>query len=129
MVGHRQEMMELAKGLYARAKSVPKLAWLKVQWELKQENKRRHLLRREYKFQRIHRLDGAARECGLPYERFWNGVRRSGMALDRKVLGELAVSEPMAFRAVVEVAREALLEHRRAVLLATEIPERRAEVE
>ena len=55
----------------------------------------------------IARINAAARREGLSYSRFVSGLRRSGVELDRKVLADLAVREPAAFRSLVDVAREA----------------------
>ena len=55
----------------------------------------------------IARINAAARKEGLSYSRFISGLRRSGVELDRKVLADLAVREPEAFRSLVEVAKAA----------------------
>lgn len=55
----------------------------------------------------ITRINAAARREGLSYSRFISGLRRSGVELDRKVLADIAVREPEAFRSLVEVSREA----------------------
>lgn len=55
----------------------------------------------------IARINAAARQEGLSYSRFIDGLRRSGVTLDRKVLADLAVREPGAFKALVEQARSA----------------------
>ncbi|HEX7004477.1 MAG TPA: 50S ribosomal protein L20 [Trueperaceae bacterium] len=55
----------------------------------------------------IARINAAARKEGLSYSRFVSGLRRSGVELDRKVLADLAVREPEAFRSLVEVAKGA----------------------
>jgi large subunit ribosomal protein L20 len=55
----------------------------------------------------IARINAAARKDGLSYSRFISGLRRSGVELDRKVLADIAVREPEAFRNLVEVARGA----------------------
>ena len=55
----------------------------------------------------IARINAAARKDGLSYSRFISGLRRSGVELDRKVLADLAVRDPEAFRSLVEVAKAA----------------------
>lgn len=55
----------------------------------------------------ITRINAAARQEGLTYSAFMSGLRRSGVEIDRKVLADLAVREPEAFRQLVEVARAA----------------------
>lgn len=56
----------------------------------------------------IVRLNAAARLHGLSYSRFINGLQKAGIGLDRRVLSELALSDPGAFGAVVQAARSAL---------------------
>src|SRR3954449_6033920 len=55
----------------------------------------------------ITRINAATREHGLSYSRFINGLKNAGVEVDRKVLADLAVREPAAFAALVEVARSA----------------------
>jgi large subunit ribosomal protein L20 len=64
---------------------------------------KKHFFRRLW----IARINAAARKDGLSYSRFINGLHRSGVELDRKVLADLAVREPAAFSNLVEVARGA----------------------
>ncbi|MEX2542510.1 MAG: 50S ribosomal protein L20 [Trueperaceae bacterium] len=64
---------------------------------------KKHFFRRLW----IARINAAARQEGLSYSRFVSGLRSSGVELDRKVLADLAVREPAAFRSLVEVARGA----------------------
>ena len=56
----------------------------------------------------ITRINAAARQNGMTYNRFMQGLKAAGVELDRKVLAELAVNEPAAFTALVDVARAAL---------------------
>jgi large subunit ribosomal protein L20 len=53
----------------------------------------------------ITRINAAARQNGMTYNRFIQGLKIAGVEVDRKILAELAVSEPAAFAALVEVAR------------------------
>jgi large subunit ribosomal protein L20 len=56
----------------------------------------------------ITRVNAAARNNGLSYSRFMQGLKQAGVELDRKVLAELAVEDPKAFAQVAEVAKTAL---------------------
>ena len=58
----------------------------------------------------ITRINAAARENGVTYNRLIQGLKLAGVEVDRRMLAELAVSDPTAFAAVVEVARKALPE-------------------
>ena len=56
----------------------------------------------------IQRINAAARANGMTYNRFVQGLKAAGVEVDRKNLAELAVSDPAAFKALVEVARTAV---------------------
>lgn len=56
----------------------------------------------------IVRINAAAREQGLSYSRFMQGLQTAGVELDRKVLADMAVTDPKAFANLVDVARNAL---------------------
>jgi large subunit ribosomal protein L20 len=58
----------------------------------------------------IQRINAAARANGLTYNRFVQGLKAAGVEVDRRVLADLAVTDPAAFAALVEVARHALPE-------------------
>src|SRR5260370_40655121 len=58
----------------------------------------------------IQRINAAARADGLTYNRFIQGLKIAGVDVDRRMLAELAVNDPAAFSALIEVAREALPE-------------------
>ncbi|HZW99463.1 MAG TPA: 50S ribosomal protein L20 [Trueperaceae bacterium] len=55
----------------------------------------------------IARINAAARQEGVSYSRFVSGLRKAGITLDRKVMADLAVNEPVAFKALVEKAKSA----------------------
>jgi large subunit ribosomal protein L20 len=52
----------------------------------------------------IARINAAARECGLTYSQFANGIRKAGIEIDRKVLADIAVKDAAAFKALVDQA-------------------------
>jgi large subunit ribosomal protein L20 len=56
----------------------------------------------------IQRINAAARENNISYSRFINGLHAAGVEVDRKVLADLAVTDPGAFSALVKVASDAL---------------------
>ena len=56
----------------------------------------------------IQRINAGARQHGLAYSQFMHGLSKAGIALDRKVLADLAAREPEAFGSVVEQAKAAL---------------------
>ena len=56
----------------------------------------------------IARINAAARECGLTYSQFANGIRKAGIEIDRKVLADIAVHDKAAFAGIVEQVKAKL---------------------
>jgi large subunit ribosomal protein L20 len=56
----------------------------------------------------IARINAAARECGLTYSQFANGIRKAGIEVDRKVLADIAVHDKAAFAGIVEQVKAKL---------------------
>ncbi len=54
----------------------------------------------------ITRINNAAREYGMSYSKLINGMKKQGIGLDRKVLADLAINEPAAFKAIVEAVKK-----------------------
>ena len=68
----------------------------------------RRARKRDFRRLWIQRINAAVRAEGMTYNRFSQGLGRAGVEVDRRMLAELAVNEPTAFTALVEVARKAL---------------------
>ena len=68
----------------------------------------RRVKKREFRALWIQRINAASNELGLSYSRFINGLNKAGVALDRKVLAEIAVSDKPAFAALVAQAKSQL---------------------
>ena len=68
----------------------------------------RKLKKREYRTLWIARINAAARECGLTYSQFANGIRKAGIEIDRKVLADIAVHDKAAFAGIVEQVKAKL---------------------
>ena len=64
--------------------------------------------KRDFRALWIQRINAAVRPFGLTYSRFIDGMAKSGITVDRKVLSDLAISEPAAFQAIAEKAKAAL---------------------
>ena len=69
--------------------------------------KDRRLVKRDYRQLWIVRLNAACRARGISYSRFINGLKHAGIALNRKMLSEIAIHDPEAFDAIVEQAKAA----------------------
>ncbi len=103
-----QEILKLAKGYRGRANSCFRVAIEKVEKGLQYAYRDRKAKKRDMRSLWIVRINAAAREEGMTYARFMNGLKLAGIELDRKQLSELAASEPVAFKALVEQAKTTL---------------------
>jgi large subunit ribosomal protein L20 len=65
--------------------------------------------KRQFRALWIARINAAARECGLPYSVFMNGLKRAEIEVDRKVLADIAVFDKPAFAKIVEQAKASLV--------------------
>jgi len=68
----------------------------------------RRLKKRDFRRLWIVRINAAVRPLGLNYSRFIHGLKKAGIELDRKILADIAVRDPEAFKAIVEKAKLAL---------------------
>ena len=64
--------------------------------------------KRSYRSRWITRISAAVAPFGLNYSRFMNGIKKAGVEMNRKSLSEMAIQDPAAFAAVVELAKKAL---------------------
>ncbi len=97
---HRK-IIKQAKGYYGRRKNTFRIANQAVEKAGQYAYRDRKVKKRNFRSLWIQRINAAAREHGLTYGRFINGLSRAGIAIDRKVLADLAVSEPEAFKALI----------------------------
>lgn len=81
-------------------------AWMKSQWYAYRDRRQR---RRDLRRLWITRINAAARQNGLPYSQFIYGLKEANVALDRKILADLAVRDQDAFAEVVQVAKDAIV--------------------
>ena len=103
-----KKVLKAAKGYYGRRKNtirVAKQAVEKAQQYAYRDRKRR---KRTFRALWIQRLNAAVRPFGLNYSRFIAGLDKAGIGVDRKVLSDLAITQPAAFEAIVGQAKSAL---------------------
>jgi large subunit ribosomal protein L20 len=103
-----KKVLELAKGYRGRASTNYRVAIEKVEKGLRYAYRDRRAKKRNFRALWIQRINAGVRELGLTYSQFMNGVKLAGLELDRKVLSDLAIREPEAFKALVETAQAAL---------------------
>ena len=104
----RRTVLSRAKGYYGAKSRSYRAAKQQVQHSLQYAYRDRRTKKREIRRLWITRINAAARINGVSYSVFMNGLKKAGVELDRKVLADMAVNDPAAFTAVVEVAKKAL---------------------
>jgi large subunit ribosomal protein L20 len=103
-----KKVIKQAKGYRGRNKNVFRAAIERVEKGLQYAYRDRRVRKRTFRALWIQRINAGAREHGLTYSQFMNGVKLAGIEIDRKVLSDLAVREPDAFKTIVEKAQAAL---------------------
>lgn len=103
-----KKILKAAKGYRGRRKNVYRVAKQAVMKAGQYAYRDRRQRKRQFRTLWIARINAAARECGLTYSRFMNGLKKSSVEVDRKVLADLAVFDKEAFAKFVEVAKAGL---------------------
>ncbi|WP_131113163.1 50S ribosomal protein L20 [Lichenihabitans psoromatis] len=103
-----KKVFEAAKGFYGRRKNTIRIAKQAVEKSMQYAYRDRKNKKRTFRALWIQRINAAVRELGMPYSRFIDGLARAGIEIDRKVLSDLAIHEPEAFKAIFEKAKSAL---------------------
>jgi large subunit ribosomal protein L20 len=103
-----KKILKAAKGYYGRRKNTIRVAKQAVEKANQYAYRDRKRKKRTFRALWIQRLNAAVRPFGLNYSRFIDGLGKAGVTVDRKVLSDLAIHEPAAFRAIVEQAKAAL---------------------
>ncbi len=98
----RKRLMELSKGYYGRRKNVWTVAKNAVEKGLTYSYRDRRNKKRTFRALWITRINAGARLHGMSYSVFMGKVKASGVELNRKVLADLAMNHPDAFKAIVE---------------------------
>ena len=104
----RRKVLDQARGYWGLKKSSYTYAKEQVEHSLAYAYRDRKARKRTFRRLWIIRINAAARAEGLSYNQFVAGCRRAGIELDRKVLADLAVSDPAAFGKIAQLARAAL---------------------
>ena len=104
---HRK-VIKAAKGYYGRRKNTFRVANQAVEKAGQYAYRDRRAKKRNFRALWIQRINAGARELGMTYSVFMHGLIKAGIEVDRKVLADLAVREPEAFKALAEKAKAAL---------------------
>jgi large subunit ribosomal protein L20 len=103
-----KKVFKAAKGFYGRRKNTIRTAKAAVDRAMQYATRDRKAKKRTIRALWIQRLNAAVREHGMVYSRFIDGLNKAGVEVDRKVLSDIAITQPEAFAALVEKAKSAL---------------------
>jgi large subunit ribosomal protein L20 len=98
----RKRIMKLAKGYFGRRKNVWTVAKNAVEKGLVYAYRDRKAKKRDFRGLWIQRINAGVREYGLSYSQFMGGLKKANINLNRKVLADLAMNHPEAFRGIVD---------------------------
>ena len=102
----RREVLEQASGYRGQRSRLYRKAKEQVTHSLVYAYRDRRARKGDFRKLWIQRINAAARAEGMTYNRFISGLKVAGIEVDRKILADLAVTDPAAFAALVEVAKE-----------------------
>jgi large subunit ribosomal protein L20 len=103
-----KKVYKAAKGYYGRRKNTIRIAKQAVEKANQYAFRDRKRKKRTFRALWIQRLNAAVRPVGLNYSRFIAGLDKAGITVDRKVLSDIAIHEPVAFEAIVGQVKTAL---------------------
>src|SRR4051794_25283723 len=104
----RKKILKRASGYFLTKSKLYQAAEEAVERGLKFAYRGRKEKKRQFRSLWIVRINAAAKQNGLSYSQFINGLKKSGVELDRKVLADIAVNDPAAFTSLTEQAKAAL---------------------
>ena len=104
----RKKTLKLAKGYFGSKSKHFKMAKQQVMKSGNYAFVGRKLKKRQFRNLWITRINNAVRAQGMNYSSFMNGLKKSGIELNRKMLSEMAINDPATFTALVETAKKAL---------------------
>ncbi len=100
-----KKVLDQAKGYSGRRKNVFRVAVQAVTKAGQYAYRDRKQRKRQFRALWIVRINAAARECGVSYSRFINGLKKGAIEIDRKVLADIAVHDKAAFAVIAEQAK------------------------
>ena len=107
-VQRRKKVLKLAQGYFGARSRLYRTATEAVNRALQYAYRDRRTKKRDFRRLWIVRINAAARSCGLSYSQLMNGLKKEEVGLDRKMLADLAISDPAAFKALTQRAAKAI---------------------
>jgi len=103
----RRRRLKLAKGFYGARSKLFRTATEAVDRAMRLATEHRKLKKRNFRQLWIGRVNAAARQEGISYSKLIAGLTKAGVALNRKMLSEIAIRDPEGFKSIVEIAKNA----------------------
>ena len=103
----RRRRLKLAKGFYGARSKLFRTATEAVDRAMRLATAHRKLKKRNFRQLWIGRVNAAARQEGISYSKLSAGLTKAGVALNRKMLSEIAIRDPEGFKSIVEIAKNA----------------------
>ena len=103
-----KKVLKAVKGQWGRRKNTIRVAKQAMEKAMQYAYRDRRTKKRDFKSLWIQRINAGVRAEGLTYSKFINGLNKSGIQLDRKILAEIAYDNPEAFKTIVKKAQSAL---------------------
>ena len=103
-----KKVLKAVKGQWGRRKNTIRVAKQAMEKAMQYAYRDRRNKKRDFKSLWIQRINAGVRAEGLTYSKFINGLSKSGIKLDRKILAEIAYDNPEAFKSIVKKAQAAL---------------------
>ena len=103
-----KKVLKSVKGQYGRRKNTIRIARQAMEKAMQYAYRDRRNKKRDFKSLWIQRINAGVRAEGLTYSKFINGLNKSGIKIDRKILAEIAYDNPEAFKTIVKKAQSAL---------------------
>ena len=104
---HKKDL-KAVKGQWGRRKNTIRVARQAMEKAMQYAYRDRRNKKRDFKSLWIQRINAGVRAEGLTYSKFINGLNKSGIKIDRKILAEIAYDNPEAFKTIVKKAQSAL---------------------
>ena len=103
-----KKVLKQVKGQFGRRKNTIRIAKQALEKAMQYAYRDRRAKKREFRSLWLQRINAGVRSEGLTYSKFINGLNKSGIKLDRKILAEIAYENPQAFKTIVKKAQAAL---------------------
>ena len=103
-----KKVLKQVKGQYGRRKNTIRIAKQALEKSMQYAYRDRRAKKREFRSLWIQRINAGVRTEGITYSKFINGLNKSGIKLDRKVLADIAYNDPQAFKSIVKKVQSSL---------------------